>query len=102
MKLRSVLAASLGGLALVAAGSSSAFAGEITGNGNPPGGDGLGSQHAASICAFSGQNDTPNAPGPEGGRTQNYGQLVAHGYLPPGVHGVPGTACNPTRSSGEG
>lgn len=100
MNVRHILAASLGALALVAAGAGSASAGEITGNGTPPGGDGLGSQHAASICAFSGQNDTPNAEGPEGGRVQNYGHVVK--YLPPGVHGIPGTACNPTRSSGEG
>ena len=44
-----------------------------------------------SICSFSGQNDTPNAPGPEGGRVQSYGQLVKQGLKDafPG----PGTAC---------
>ena len=31
-----------------------AFAGEINGQGNPPGGEGLGTLHAHSICAFSG------------------------------------------------
>lgn len=101
MNVRHIFAASLGAFALVAVGAGSASAGEITGNGTPPGGDGLGSQHAASICAFSGQNDTPNDP-EEGGRVQSYGQIVRGGYLPPGVHGIPGTACNPTRSSGEG
>ncbi len=51
-----------------------------------------GPAHANSICSFSGQNDTPNAEFPEGGRVQSYGQLVRQGLkadLP-----SPGQACN--------
>ncbi len=51
-----------------------------------------GPAHANSICSFSGLNDTPNAPGPEGGRVQSYGQLVSQGLkseVP-----SPGTLCN--------
>ena len=53
-----------------------------------------GSGQARSLCAFSGLNDEPEAEGPEGGRTQSYGQLVRQGlkqFLP-----SPGVACNPT------
>ena len=74
--------------ALVLVGVSSASAGEVTGNGKPT----QGPAHANSICAYSGQNDTPNAPFPEGGRVQSYGQLVRVGLkdVVPG----PGLACN--------
>jgi poly(3-hydroxybutyrate) depolymerase len=51
-----------------------------------------GPAHANSICSFSGQNDTPNAPFPEGGRVQSYGQLVSKGLkseVP-----SPGELCN--------
>ena len=44
-----------------------------------------------SICTFSGQNDTPNEPLPEGGRVQSYGQLVKQGLK--GAVPSPGTAC---------
>jgi len=53
-----------------------------------------GTDHARSICAFSGLNDEPEAEPPDGGRTQTYGQLVRQGlkqFLP-----SPGVACNPT------
>ena len=74
--------------ALVLVGVSSASAGEITGNGKPA----QGATHANSICAYSGQNDTPNDPFPEGGRVQSYGQLVRVG-LKDAVP-APGVACN--------
>ena len=74
--------------ALVLVGVSSASAGEITGNGKPA----QGATHANSICAYSGQNDTPNDPFPEGGRVQSYGQLVRVG-LKDAVP-APGFACN--------
>jgi hypothetical protein len=48
--------------------------------------------HANSVCVFSGLNDHPTAPFPEGGRTQSYGQLVKQGLkaaLP-----SPGEYCN--------
>ena len=57
-----------------------------------------GTEHAKSICSFSGQNDTPNAPAPEGGRVQSYGQLVRQGALDPTDQTNverPGVLCNP-------
>ena len=42
-----------------------------------------GPQHANSICSFSGLNDEPEAPGPEGGRVQSYGQAVRHDDIEP-------------------
>ena len=67
-----------------------ASAGEITGNGKPT----QGPAHAQSICAFSGQNDTPNAEFPEGGRVQSYGQLVRAGLKANPMVPSPGAACN--------
>ncbi len=75
-------------VALLAAGAGTASAGEITGNGK----DAQGASHAHSICAFSGQNDTPDAEAPEGGRVQNYGQLVQAGLK--AQFPAPGDACN--------
>jgi hypothetical protein len=73
---------------LIAAGSSAAFAGEVTGNG----GTTQGPAHANSICVYSGLNDdTAEEPG----RTQSYGQLVRQGLKP--FLPSPGDACNPTR-----
>jgi hypothetical protein len=74
--------------ALILVGVSSASAGEVTGNGKPT----QGTAHAHSICAFSGQNDDPNAPFPEGGRVQNYGQIVRLGLK--AMAPSPGVACN--------
>lgn len=88
MKVRRILGVGVSSLALVAIGSGSALAGEITGNGKPT----QGPAHANSICVFSGQNDTPNDPFPEGGRVQSYGQLVRVGLkseVP-----SPGFGCN--------
>src|SRR6478609_1153383 len=62
-----------GVLALATMGmGSTAFAGEINGTGNPPGGEGLGTLHAHSICAFSGLEDGDGAgfPGPGGAPPQ--------------------------------
>ena len=53
-----------------------------------------GTDHANSICAFSGLNDVPLDP-EEGGLVQSYGQIVAVGgkaFVP-----SPGDACNPTK-----
>ncbi len=82
--------------AIMGVGATAAFAGEITGNRKPtPAPD-----NANSICAFSGQNDDPNAPllnfpaapdGP-GGRTQTYGQLIRLGLLTPSIV-TPGMTC---------
>jgi hypothetical protein len=51
-----------------------------------------GPDHANSICSFSGQNDTPNAEFPEGGRVQSYGQYVRYGLK--SEEPSPGTLCN--------
>lgn len=51
-----------------------------------------GTDHANSICAFSGLNDTPDAAPPEGGRVQSYGQLVRQGLK--AEFPSPGVACN--------
>ncbi len=74
MPKKSLLAAALFAAALGGSGATAVFAGEITGTGKttPPGSYAV----PASICSFSGLNDTPNDPGIEGGRTQNYGQIV--------------------------
>jgi hypothetical protein len=86
--LRKLTAAGIGAAALIAIAAGPAAAGEITGNGKPA----QGASHANSICAFSGQNDTPDDPFPEGGRVQNYGQLVRVGLK--GEVPSPGDACN--------
>ena len=76
---RSVLAAGFGVVALIVTGTGPAFGGEINGNGQPPGGEGLGSAHANSICAFSGLEDGDGAgfPGPGGAPPQNWGHVQA-------------------------
>lgn len=51
-----------------------------------------------SICHFSGLNDDPDAPFPEGGRVQSYGQLVRQGLK--GAVPSPGFACNPNNGFG--
>jgi hypothetical protein len=63
--------------AFTLAGAGTAFAGEINGTGNPPGGQGLGSAHANSICAFSGLEDGDGAgfPGPGNAPPQNWGHV---------------------------
>ena len=78
-----VCAAAVGG-----AGAGSAFAGEITGTGEPT----AAPEHAASECAFSGLNDD-QAPTPA--KAQSFGQIVK---VAGPLGGVPGTACNPTVS----
>ena len=74
--MRMILAPAAAG-ALIVASMSAASAGEITGNGKPPGGEGLGSAPANSICAFSGLEDGDGAgfPGPGGAPPQNWGHV---------------------------
>ncbi len=87
MKVSRMVAAGVGSVALVIAGSASASAGEVTGNGKAT----QAPAHSNSICSYSGQNDDPNEPG-EGGRVQSYGQVVKAGgkaFAP-----SPGAACN--------
>jgi len=66
----------------------SAFAGEVTGNGDPTGA----TEHANSICVFSGKNDNPTEAFPFGGVSQSYGQLVSKGLKD--LFPSPGVACN--------
>jgi hypothetical protein len=87
MRKKSMIVSGLCAVALLGAGAGTAIAGEVTGNGD----DTQGPSHANSICVFSGQNDEPDAPAPEGGRVQSYGQIVKAGdkSLVPS----PGVAC---------
>ena len=91
MKCINILSiASLGATAL----AGPAFAGELTGNGDPT------PLAGASICQFSGQNDDPNGEDPEngpGGVSQSYGQQVKLGISDPVNDKFfhPGTLCNP-------
>src|SRR6476469_6290468 len=77
MRTCTILAAAAGAAAAVLLAAGSAQAGEINGNGQPPGGKGLGASHASSICAFSGLEDGDGAgfPGPGGAPPQNWGHV---------------------------
>jgi hypothetical protein len=97
MRRRSLVAAAACAAAVSVAGTGTAFAGEVTGNGGPTGGP----AHANSICVFSGHNDDPGAPlilddpelapnGP-GGVSQSFGQDVKLGRDPRLFN--PGDAC---------
>jgi hypothetical protein len=98
------LAAAMAATALYA--TPPAFAGEVNGRGDPiPATD-----VAASLCAFSGQNDNPaGSPGNPPGRVQSFGALLKFlsalfGFkLTPfdeQVPNYPGVGCNPN-SGGE-
>ena len=94
--MRKKLAVAVCAVAVAGLSAGSALAGEITGNGKWIAGSEEAPLHGQSECAFSGQNDEfhlfPNEDWP---RTQSWGQIVkAFGPL----GGVPGVACNPTRS----
>jgi hypothetical protein len=96
MMKKSIIVAGVCIVALMGSGAGTAFAGEKTGNGK----DTAGPSHANSICVFSGQNDTPDAEAPEGGRVQSYGQLVKQGAISPHVLN-PGGACRGGSNTGE-
>ncbi len=72
--------------AIVGAGSTTAVAGEVTGNGKPL------TVNGKSICAFSGQNDEFQEGDSDAPRVQSFGQIVA--AVGP-IGGIPGQACNP-------
>ena len=57
MRIRAFAATAICVLA-IGVSASAAFAGEVTGTGEPT----AGPEHANSICVFSGQNDVPDAP----------------------------------------
>ena len=100
----SVLAASCAAAVLYIA--APAGAGEVNGRGNPiPATD-----HAASICAFSGQNDHPVNPPPGDfpGRVQSFGafmkflaELMGFRLNPLDAPSYPGENCNPNNGGGE-
>ena len=97
MRLRYLTAPAVVVAALALA--SPASAGEINGNGQPPGGQGLGSAHANSICAFSGLEDGDGAgfPGPGGAPPQNWGHSKADFGSPQIAKASgfqPGDSCN--------
>ena len=102
-------------IGLAAAGTSPAIAGEITGSGKdlPVNGN--------SLCAYSGQNDTPDGlwlpigPGgalvqiDPGGHVQSYGFFKSQmDFIPSpsdpaarAAFSFPGSSCNPNRTGGE-
>jgi len=82
---KSLCAAAVCAVVFVGLGAGSALADEAHGKGR-------------SICHFSGLNDDPDAPFPEGGRVQSYGQLVRKGLK--SVVPSPGFACNPNNGFG--
>jgi hypothetical protein len=90
-------------VAFAVVGVGSAFAGEITGSGKWIAGSDSAPLNGKSDCAYSGLNDNYVLGNPlpdEDGftQTQSWGQVVRQhtGHL----GGVPGTACNPTKSTG--
>ena len=100
MRISTVLVATAATGAAMIMTAGSAQAGEINGNGQPPGGKGLGASHASSICAFSGLEDGDGAgfPGPGGAPPQNWGHSKAdHGATPAERKASgfqPGDSCN--------
>jgi hypothetical protein len=108
MMVKRLLAVSLGSMALIAATSTAASAGEINGTGNPPEGEGLGASHAASVCAFSGleDGDGNGFPGPGNAPPQSFGQALKAGFFTIAqakqFGALPGQACNPNTPPTEG
>jgi hypothetical protein len=81
-------------------GASTAFAGEITGNGKSLKNDD-GTLNGKSACAYSGREDDPDSGDFKGTKTQSWGQLpkTIRIFLT-SVGSNPGVACNPKKSSG--
>jgi hypothetical protein len=97
---RSLAGGAVAAIAITAFGAAPAFAGEWTGNDQSLKQDD-GTLHGASICAFSGQNDTysgdPGVPDEDGfTRTQNWGQIDPETRAFLGTIGLhPGDSCKP-------
>ena len=100
LRIKSLFAVGLCGVAIASVGAGSAFAGEVTGNGKPlwiaVTGDGGHVLNGNSDCAFSGREDLAGSPL----RTQTphevwLGPII--GVVNP-APGTPGTACNPSGS----
>ena len=91
MRVKSFLAAAFCVSAVAAVGAGPAFAGEVTGNGDPT----AAPTNANSICAFSGQNDGEPPPGRTAEHVQNWGQIPKEGRDALRAEGSsPGDACN--------
>jgi hypothetical protein len=92
MSKKSLFVGLLFAAVLTGANATAAFAGEITGNGKPTGA----TEHANSICVFSGKNDDPTGINPEEngppGVSQSYGQENKLGLVDPQIFN-PGDAC---------
>ncbi len=86
MASKTLIAIALGLTAALGVGANAAFAGEVTGNGKPI------EVHGASLCAYSGLNDTW-VPEDHFGRVQSYGQIPKEDR---DDYPSPGQACNPT------
>ena len=102
LRLKAIFVAVFVAVALAAVGVGSASAGEITGSGKWIAGSESAPLKGKSDCAYSGLNDNsvlgnplPDADGFT--RTQSWGQVVRNAGP---LGGVPGTACNPTKSAG--
>jgi hypothetical protein len=93
-------AAAMCAVAVAGLSAGSAFAGEITGNGEWIAGSEGAPLHGKSECAFSGQNDEFQLGDESAPRTQSWGQIAR--TLEGGHRGVPGFACNPHRAGGGG
>ena len=83
---------------VLAMGTSTAFAGEVDGKGNPvPGGE-----KGKSECSYSGQQDDAAADAGffRGDRVQSWGQIpkLVRDFLT-SIGSSPGKACNPSKSS---
>jgi hypothetical protein len=94
MSKRALLLVAVCALVVAGVSANAAFAGEVTGNGkSTPIRDGV----AQSECAFSGLDEAFSGEDDPDAFThsQSFGQLVRM-FGPMG--GVPGEACNPTRS----
>lgn len=81
--------------------SSTAFAGEITGNGKWIAGSEEAPLHGKSACAYSGREDDPEDPLFKGTMAQAWGLISksTRDFLATiGLH--PGDACNPSKAEG--
>ena len=97
MRVKSFLAAAFCVSAVAAVGAGPAFAGEVTGNGDPTSAP----ANANSICAFSGQNDGEPPPG-RTADVQSWGQIPKEARDEiKAEEGAPGDEChgesNPNR-----
>lgn len=97
MLKKRVLTAAVCSVAIAGLGAGSAFAGEITGNGNWIAGSEAAPLNGKSECAYSGQNDGYVLGDRTAPRTQSWGQIVRQ--VGP-LGGEPGFACNPARTGG--